>query len=427
MKHIKVGLFGAGTVGGGVVEILQKKSEDFKKKNLHFQLAKICVKNPEKSRDFSLPQDTEIVTDISEIIEDPQIDLVIELIGGIDLAWTVVSRAMDEGKSVVTANKALVEAYLPQIRAKLEKNPKIFFGFEAAVAGGIPIISTLQNHTNVDQVQKISGIINGTTNFILSKMESEGADYHEVLEEAQKLGYAEADPTADVEGHDARAKLSILSNLAWGIDLKPEDIFTQGISTLESCDFDYAKYLGANIKLLAIAQKNNTDLSAYVSPVLVSYENPVSRIDGATNVIEITSEFLQKSTLVGEGAGRFPTANSVVADMIKSTSGSNFCFSQNADLRISSEITGKFYVRILMQDGLGIVRKVGEACEENGVSIDSILQLPIESEGVFPFVLTTDETSFSAIKKVAQKISQEQFCQEYPLILPILGEGGSVA
>lgn len=420
MKNIRVGLFGAGTVGGGVVEILKKKSLDFEKKGVSFELVKICVKNPDKSRDFSLPKHTTVVTDITDILEDDSIDLVLELVGGTGLAWDIVSGALDRGKHVVTANKALVESYLPEIRKRLNKNKSLFFGFEAAVAGGIPVISTLQSHTHVDEVQKISGILNGTTNFILSKMESESADYAEVLKEAQQLGYAEADPTADVEGHDARAKLAILSNLAWGIDLRPDDFFTQGISSIAPCDFDYAKYLKANIKLLAIAEKKHGKISPYVSPVLVPYKNPVSQINGATNVVEITSEFLQKTTLVGEGAGRFPTANSVVADMLRSSSGQHFCFEKNNSARICTETSGKFYVRILMRDGLGIVKTVGTTCEANGVSIDSILQLPIEGDE-FPFVITTNETHLSAVQKVVEQISQEDFCRETPIILPILG------
>ena len=424
MKKINLGIFGAGTVGGGVVKILQQKKEFFESNGIDFCIKKICVRDANKKRDFVLPKNTVITTDPEEILADEEIDIFVELIGGVGLAKKIVFSALEKNKHVVTANKALIAENFLEIEKILEENPDAKFNFEASVAGGIPIINTLKTHFSIDKVFRISAILNGTTNFILSKMEKEKADYASTLKEAQDLGYAEADPTADTEGLDARAKIIILTKLLWGIFVPENNIFTQGISSVSSVDFQYAKMLEGTIKLLAISEKIDDKYSVFVTPALVPFSNSISQISGATNVIEIESEFLQKSFLVGPGAGRFPTANSIVADIFDIAKNpentNNFLQTQIASSIIQKDFQKNFYIRINIKDGLGIIKKVGEICEKNQVSIDSVLQLPIKNTQNLPFVITTDQAKLSQIKNIVDDIEKEDFCLKRPFFIPIL-------
>lgn len=421
MKKITIGIFGGGTVGGGIVAILSQQKSELKKQGLSFEIKKICVKNLNKKRDFELPKSTKIVTDFSEILNDESIELVIECIGGITKAKDIVFEAIEKGKHVVTSNKALISKYLPELEKLLNNHPKVQFGYEASVGGGIPIIHTIQRDLLGDNIQKISGIMNGTTNFILSKMENEDANYADVLKEAQDLGFAEADPTADVEGFDARSKIAILTKLAFGVTVDEETIFTQGITRITDSDFAYAKQLNGTIKILTIAEKTENDYSIYVSPMIVPKTNALAKISGATNAISIQSEFLKETVLVGQGAGRFPTANAVVSDILSIAQEIKTpAFPKTESLEKNDNIKCNFYIRFRIKDGLGIIRKIAEFCEKSKVSIDSILQLPIENPNNFPFVLTTNKTNLKAIEQICKLIEKEDFCLEKPLFMPIM-------
>ncbi len=315
MKKITIGIFGAGTVGGGVIEIIEKQKSKFQKLGLDIYIKKCGVRNPEKYRD-QFSSSIEWVTNINDILNDPEIDIVVECIGGIDIAKDIVFGALNQGKPVVTANKALLAAHWDECQSLSTKN-EATLAFEAAVGGGLPIIRTMNTHLKSDNIQKISGILNGTTNFILSKMDTENVDYDEVLKEAQALGFAEADPTADVEGYDIRAKIAILANLAWDTSVDETTISTKGISKITLADFEKAHKNKATIKLLATAEKKGENIKCSVSPVIVPYSEILGQINGATNIVSIQSEFLGETTIVGQGAGRFPTANSVVTDIIQ--------------------------------------------------------------------------------------------------------------
>eukprot|EP01035_Chromulina_nebulosa_P018227 gene18227-23896_t len=400
---LKIGLFGAGVVGGGVVD-------------------KICVKSIDKPRDFTVPTDVKFVTNYNELIEDPSINVIVELIGGTTTAKDLVFAAITAGKHVVTANKALIAAFLPEIQQLLAENPSVSFNFEAAVCGGIPIIHSLQTDFLSDNIKKVMGIMNGTTNFMLSKMEDEGSDYKVVLKEAQALGYAEADPTADVEGHDVQAKIALLAKLGFGKTVPWESVPTKGISKISAVDFEYAKLLRSTIKLIGTAQLNDDgSLAVFVSPNIVSLNNPLSSAKGPGNMVLVSSDNLNISSFAGPGAGRYATANSVLNDIIRLAQGKTANpFPLDVNLHINNDYSAKFYVRITCRDGLGIIRSVGEIAEKCGVSIHAILQNPITNIDHVDFVVTTDSVKLHQIDLFANEISKQAYAKNLPVYMPIL-------
>lgn len=358
------------------------------------------------------------VTDFSEILEDEEIDLVVECMGGTTVAWEIVSTALKAKKHVVTSNKALLSKYLSEIEKILSQNSTQKFGYEASVGGGIPIIHTISRDLIADEVSQISEIMNGTTNFILSKMELEGAAYSKTLQEAQDLGFAEADPTVDVEGYDARSKIAILAKLAFGVTVDKERIFTQGISRITSQDFAYAKQLGGTIKILVFAEKQGLNYSIFVSPMVVPVGDPLAQITGATNAVSIQSKYLQETVLVGQGAGRFPTSNAVVSDIVSIAREEGVsAFLRKENLIQNQNIKGSFYIRFRIKDQLGIIRRIAEICEQNGVSIDLVLQLPIQNPEDVSFVITTNETYLKNIQIVCEQTEKETFYLETPFFM----------
>eukprot|EP00612_Vaucheria_litorea_P006515 CAMPEP_0171474450 /NCGR_PEP_ID=MMETSP0946-20130122/2433_1 /TAXON_ID=109269 /ORGANISM="Vaucheria litorea, Strain CCMP2940" /LENGTH=439 /DNA_ID=CAMNT_0012004385 /DNA_START=81 /DNA_END=1400 /DNA_ORIENTATION=+ len=421
---LNIGLFGGGTVGGGFYEIIEKTNKDF----LHgigsnSVISKICVRDVKKPRDFEIMPHTTLVSDYKDILEDETINCVVELMGGVTDAKDVVFEAIKRKKHVVTANKALLARFLPEIQQLLKENPGVEFGYEAAVCGGIPIINALQNDYFGDNITKICGIMNGTTNFMLSKMESEGAAYEDVLKEAQDLGYAEADPTADVEGHDVQAKIALLTKLAFGATVPVSSVPCQGISKLTSIDFEFAKMMKSTIKLLgtAILSPDKQKLSVFVSPVIVPLSSLIAGTRGASNIILINSKNLDTSSYSGPGAGRFPTANSVVSDVVRLSKGySTPPFPFDRDWELEKDFTGSFYLRITCRDELGIIKRVGGLAEENGVSIHAIHQNPIEDFENVDFVVTTEECHLSQVDKLCDSISKETWSKNRPLCLSLL-------
>eukprot|EP00611_Tribonema_gayanum_P019441 TRINITY_DN3364_c0_g1_i1.p1 TRINITY_DN3364_c0_g1~~TRINITY_DN3364_c0_g1_i1.p1 ORF type:complete len:478 (-),score=126.95 TRINITY_DN3364_c0_g1_i1:46-1479(-) len=377
-EPLNIGLFGGGTVGGGVYEICEESNKDFLAGiGADVKISKICVRDTSKARDFSIGAHTTVVSDYKAILEDDSINCVVELMGGVTSAKDVVFEAIKRGKHVVTANKALLAQYLPEIQELLKQHPEVHFAYEAAVCGGIPIINVLQNDFFGDKISKICGIMNGTTNFMLSKMESEGADYDDVLKEAQALGYAEADPTADVEGLDVQAKIALLAKLAFGATVPVDTVPCQGISQLSSADFEFARMMRSTIKLLGTAMLNadGSKLSVFVSPVVVPLTSPIAGARGAGNIVVVNSRNVDTTSYSGPGAGRFPTANSVVSDIVRIARGMAMPpFPYDKDWTFETDFTGEFYTRITCKDALGIIKRVGELAEENGVSIHAILQ-----------------------------------------------------
>ena len=424
-NKLKIGIFGGGIVGGGVYELISRgiASGKFASLGASLDVTKICVRSLDKPRDFELKGNCKLVTNYSDILNDPEINCVVELMGGITSAKEVVMGAIAANKHVVTANKALIAAYLPEIQAALKAHPTVTFNYEAAVCGGIPIIHTLQSDFFADTINKVMGIMNGTTNFMLCKMEDEGAEYADALKEAQALGFAEADPTADVEGHDVQAKISLLAKLCFGVSVPWETVPTVGISKLGAVDFEYASILKSTIKLVGTASLNSDkSLAVYVSPVLVPLSSPLASAKGPGNMVVVSSENMGgNSTFAGPGAGRYPTANSVLNDLIRiSLNKTVDPFPLNVSLPLNNDYVASFYVRISCADGLGIVRAVGEAAEHSGVSIHAILQNPITSRAAVDFVVTTEDVRLSQVQDFANRIAAMPFSRSAPLFMPIL-------
>jgi homoserine dehydrogenase len=432
-KARNIGIFGGGTVGGGIVEILERKKAHLKElTGTDMTVSKICVQDASKERDFELPQGCEITDKYNDILLDDSIDMVVEVMGGTTDAKKVVFDALKAGKDVVTANKALIAMCLPEIEAVLNQVNKnregdlVEFRYEAAVCGGIPVIRSLQSDFVGDEVEMLSGIINGCTNYMLTAMDKGGKSYEEALAEAAALGYAEADPTLDVGGFDARSKLRIMVRLAFGLEVEEEEISCRGITDLTALDFQYAKMMGGTVKLIAVAKKVSDDkIAAFVSPCYVANTDSLASVNGATNAIEVISENLEASTYIGQGAGRYPTANSCVNDIVALAKGDKTKLPFNParkDKKFVNNYDSVFYIRLRYRDGLGITRQCGELCEKHGVSIHSILQNPVTSKKDAVFVLVTEKVSLQAVKNVCADVEGLDWCRGPAFFMPVLRE-----
>jgi homoserine dehydrogenase len=429
---LRIGIVGGGTVGGGIVEILQRKADSLKKSiDVTVDVKKIVVRDASKPRDFDVPSCCEITDSVSTVIDDPDIDLVVEVMGGTTLAKEVVTKSLKAGKHVVTANKALIAQDLPEIEALVKEiNAKsekpISFGYEAAVCGGIPVIHTMQTDFLGDDVTQLSGIINGCTNFILSNMASSGMSYTDALSEASELGYAEADPTLDVGGFDARSKLKILIKLAFGLDVEEDEIPCRGITEVSSIDFEYANTLGGTVKLLGVAKlvgDGGDRISAFVAPCFVPSSNTLATINGATNALQVSSASLKESVFVGQGAGRYPTANSCVSDILaiaQGKCGTPFPKLPSKPLSFVNSFSSSFYVRIRYRDQVGITAELGQIFQQEGASIYSMLQNPINNRKDAQFVVITDPVDISKIKAACVKVEATDWCLGSTFYMPVL-------
>ena len=418
MGKCKIGIVGFGTVGTGIYKILRSEFD------LHpilkeIEIVKIAVKDVNKKREIAIDNNL-LVDNPIELIDDPSIDVIVEVMGGIDIAKDIIMKSLRAGKSVVTANKAVIARYGSEIYETAAQKG-VYVLSEAAVCGGIPIIEPLKRSLKSNHIKKMVGIINGTTNFILSKMTNEKADYMETLKLAQKLGYAEFDPTADVEGHDAADKILILSELAFGGKIERDSIITEGISKINLKDIEYANKLGFEIKLLALAERypiNSNDslpLNIWVAPSLIPKSHPLATVEGVNNALLIEAAPLGEIMLYGPGAGSGPTAASVVSDILNlhATSIKNnntvdpllaFDFWRNCHIIDSSQITKKNYLRIICIDSPGVIGKIGDIFGNYDVSIESIVQLDA-SEDRAEIVVITHEVSNGNFEKSKEEIN----------------------
>jgi len=395
MDKLRIGIIGFGTVGKGVYQILkgEKDTHPILKK---IEIANIVVKNISKRREVYVEKNL-LIDDPNKLIDDPSIDVIVEVMGGTDIAKNIILKSLRNGKSVVTANKAVMARYGEEIHKVALKN-SAYILFEAAVCGGIPIIEPLKRSLKSNQIVRMAGIINGTTNFILSKMSKEKAAFKDSLDLAQKLGYAELDPSADVEGQDAADKISILSELAFGGKIDRNKINTEGINKIDLKDIEYADKLGFEIKLLAVSERNKENnsinyslpLNIWVGPTLIPKSHPLSTIEGVNNAILVEGDPIGEIMLYGPGAGSGPTASSVVSDILNLKAISikknmskdrfidpllSFNFWRKCHVISSKEIRKKNYLRIICEDTPGVIGKIGNIFGDNDVSIESIIQL----------------------------------------------------
>ncbi len=378
---IRVGLLGCGTVGGGVVKLLAKNHASITAKTGNeIVITRVLEKDKQKCQQLGLAP--EIITDRGEdIINDDSIDIVIELIGGIEPALSFILEAMNKGKHVVTANKDLIAVKGKELFEAAELN-QVDFYFEASVGGGIPIVYPLKQSLAGNQIEEVIGILNGTTNYILTKMSQEGRDFHEVLQEAQELGYAEADPTADVGGLDAARKIAILSSIAFNSRVTLDGVYVEGITAITPRDILYARELGFVVKLLAIAKEVDGKIQARVHPALIPMQHPLANVNDVFNAVFVRGDAVGEIMHYGRGAGEMPTASAVVGDVIEiarnmafHTSGRIGCTCYyNKEILPIDELRTQYYIRMTVKDRPGVLAGIASVFGNNDVSIATVIQ-----------------------------------------------------
>ncbi|MFT3777379.1 MAG: homoserine dehydrogenase [Ottowia sp.] len=399
MKPIQVGLMGLGTVGAGVYEVLRRNHEEIERRaGRGIQVAMVSRRDTARAR--ALVGDTAaVVADPREIIRHPDIDIVVELIGGYQLARELVLEAIAAGKHVVTANKALLAVHGTEIFEAAQRHG-VMVAFEAAVAGGIPIIKALREGLTANRIQWIAGIINGTTNFILSEMRDKGLDFDVVLKEAQRLGYAEADPTFDIEGVDAAHKATLMSAIAFGIPVQFDKAYVEGITKLSATDIRYAEHLGYRIKLLGITKRRegegvqNRGVELRVHPTLVPAKRLIANVEGAMNAVVVNGDAVGTTLYYGKGAGSEPTASAVIADLVDVTRLAtsdpqhrvpHLAFQPGALRDVSvlpmERVVTSYYLRLRVADQAGVLARVAAILAETGISIDALLQREADEVG----------------------------------------------
>jgi homoserine dehydrogenase len=404
---VKIGIVGLGTVGSSVIKVLQKNKDIITSRaGKEIVPIRAVVKNLNKKRDV----DIELTDDYKKITRDKEIDIVVELMGGVDEAYEVVKDALNHGKAVVTANKALLAYH----RFELQKLAKTPFEYEASVAGGIPVIKALRDGLSANHIEEIQGIINGTCNYILTEMKK-GRDYIEVLKEAQALGYAEADPTFDVGGYDAAHKLLILASIAYNIDAKPEDILIEGIENINLTDIEFAKEFGYEIKLLGIAKKTGNKIELRVHPTLIPKYKMIAKVDGVMNAVSVIGDVVGETMYYGPGAGGDATASAVISDIIEIVRGQNKPMLgykkpleiEKLTLKTPDEIETKYYLRIAVNDEIGVLERIAHILAKNDISIESFLQKP--RDGFVKLLFSTHKSIEKNIKNAIKEIEKEKF------------------
>ncbi len=413
MKEVKVGLIGFGTIGTGVVKTLLRNGDLIAKRTgIKLNLVRIADLDIETDRGVEV-SDELLTTDAYEIINDPSIDIVIELIGGIQPAKDFIMNSIRNGKMVVTANKALLAEHGHDI-FRLSREKQIPIAFEASVGGGIPVIKALRESYAANNFSRIAGIVNGTCNYILTEMEKKGKDFKEVLKEAQANGYAEADPTLDVEGGDSAHKLAILATLAFGKRVKFSDIYVEGISEITPLDIKFASDLNYRIKLLAIARQKEGGVELRVHPAMVPETHMLAKIDGVYNAIYLEGDIVGPSLLYGQGAGMMATASAVVADVIDLAKKLDFGTVENDFVQCDGELNiepmekhvSPYYLRFQVVDKPGVLARIAGVLGENDISIASMVQ-PERREGEsVPIVIITHESSEGNLKRAISIINE---------------------
>lgn len=418
---IKVGIIGVGTVGTSVVNILKDNADVISARAGQDIIVKSgVVKNLSKDRGLDI-----IITDnVDDILNDPEIDIVVELMGGVEEPFEIVKRALKSGKAVVTANKALLAYHRYELQS-LAKD--IAFEYEASVAGGIPIINALRDGLSANHIESIMGIMNGTCNYMLTKMANEGVSYDAILKEAQELGYAEADPTFDVGGFDAAHKLLILASIAYGIDAKPEDILIEGIENVTSDDIAFAKEFGYAIKLLGIAKKDDNEVELRVHACLIPKDKMIAKIDGVMNAISVVGDKVGETLYYGAGAGGDATASAVVANIIdiarsgksRPMLGFDKPLEGKLTLKATQDINSKYYIRINVSDRTGVLAKITKVFEENNISVETMLQRPASASSA-NLLFSTHIALEKDIQNMIKSIEALEFVNMTPVMIRIV-------
>lgn len=431
MKEIKVGMLGLGTVGSGVVKLLRENLPVIRGKlGAELVLKRIAVRDTKKDRGVSVEPGV-LTDDFESVIADPDISVIVELIGGYSPAREYVLAAIENGKHVVTANKALLAFHGEEIYAAAARK-RVEVRYEAAVGGGIPVLSAIKGNMAANRFWTVLGILNGTCNYILTRMTREGADFDAVLKNAQNLGYAEADPTFDIQGIDTAHKLCLLITLCFGTRVDFKDIHTEGIASVSALDIDFARRFGYRIKLLAIGKRDGERVEARVQPTMVPVDDPLSAIDGVFNAIRVTGNYAGTVMFSGRGAGMEPTASAVVGDLMaiarnilvgvgRRSAPLGYLDEKIISLPIKpiGETVSKFYLRFSVVDRPGILAKIAGALGENGVSIRSVIQTAKKDGAPVPVVIVTHDAREMDVRKALEKIETLEITSESVKLLRI--------
>jgi len=436
---LKIGLLGLGTVGTGTAEILLNPTGRHPLLQ-EIEIYKVGVRSLDKPRTISLPPDV-LTTDIESIVTDEAVDIVVEVMGGLEPARSLILKAIAHGKHIVTANKAVIARYGAEIFTAAQK-AGIYVMLEAAVGGGIPVIQPLKQSLGVNRIRTITGIVNGTTNYILTRMQAEGSEFNDILADAQQLGYAEADPTADVDGLDAADKIAILASIAYGGRIKLPEVSCEGIRQVSAADIAYAQKLGFVIKLLAVAKREETTLVAdnpdsemlqvRVHPTLVPQSHPLASVSGVYNAILVEGEPIGQVMFFGPGAGSGPTASAVVSDIVNiaavlKTAGNTehlhpllSCSHQHyCRLSPMSELVTRFYARFLTKDSPGVIGSLGTCFGKHNVSLESVVQTGFQNE-LAEIVVVTHDVREGNFRQALDEIRTLEAVDSIPSILRVL-------
>lgn len=408
-NKIKIGLIGLGTVGSGVYKTLQNFD--------NIEIVKIAVRNKSKKRNIEGLDENIITENPYEVVSDPEIQIVAELIGGLEPAFDLIKTAIKNGKHIVTANKELLAKHGEELFKFAEANNKVVL-YEAAIAGGIPLIMPIKTILAGNKINKIKAILNGTTNYILTKMDTQGASYDSVLKESQELGYAEADPTGDVEGFDAAYKITTLATIAFGKRIKIDNVYREGITKIRTEDMQAANEMGYKIKLIASAELNSDGKAdVRVHPMLVPLTQTLAHINYVTNAVSLSGHPVGDVTLSGPGAGEFPTASSVVGDILAIASEigkTDYLLpmmrchhSENAEMIDISETKNKYYLSITAQNSMGVIGRIGKACEDNNISLASIVQKEVSSGNAAIITVITELCREKDMQKVISILNSD--------------------
>lgn len=425
MEKVRIALLGLGNVGKGVWKILKTNKEAIiKRAGYDIEIAKILVRDINKYKNIGVPEEL-LTTNPDDIFNDDSIKIVVEVMGGLEPAKEYILRAIRNKKNVVTANKLLIATNGDQIFSEAEEN-EVIVNFEASVAGGIPVIHGINESLTANKIEEVVGIINGTTNYILTKMTLEGMDFEDALKEAQEKGYAEADPTSDVESYDAAYKLAILTKLAFETKVDMNNVYREGITKINSIDIEYAKELGYVIKLLAIVKEVDGKLELRVHPTMIPSIHPLANVNDSFNAVFIKGNAVGDLMLYGRGAGELPTGSAVVGDIISvlrsSTDGAKLSTKHYTEMEVRpmAEVTAEYYLRITVKDEPGVLGEIATVFGQNKVSISSFIQKPKKGEkGYVSIVLFTHDTSEGNVNKALEKIKDLEVVNKVENIIRI--------
>jgi homoserine dehydrogenase len=426
MRTIGVGLVGLGTVGSGVVEILRQHREDFSRRaGVDIELVRVADRDASRGATLQLPEDI-FTTEAGDVIADDRVDIVIELIGGTSAAKVVVLAALKAGKSVVTANKALMASNGQEVM-DAAASAGVDVMFEASVGGGIPIIGPLKHSLVSNEILSVVGIVNGTTNYMLTRMADDGLDYASALAEAQAKGFAEADPTADVDGHDAAAKIAILASIAFNSRVTVDRVPVEGISAITPIDIAYAAEMGYAIKLMAIARRERDGIDVRVHPTMIPATHPLAKVSGVYNAIYVTGDAVGETMFFGEGAGSLPAASAVVGDVIEVArhirSGClnlvGCTCNEHLPVRNISQLETGYFIRFAVADRPGVLAAVASKFGDHGVSIASVIQKRVCESGDAEIVYVTHRAAESALRAALADIEKLDVVTEVSAVIRV--------